>query len=134
MGVERIIGIGIDICNVLQIQQHMEEVDTFIIDNFTDPEIVYCEQAGTSLSRAQRYARRFAAKEAVTKALGINGMEVNFEDISVLKELSGQPFIFLQGRTKAIAQGLGVTGIFISMARAGDIAQAYCMTVSENRS
>lgn len=129
MGVEGIVGIGVDRCSVPRLQKDIEEIAIFIISCFADPEIVYCEQADSSLLRAQRYAARFAAKEAVTKALGIDGRAVDFRDISVLKESSGRPYIFLDGRVKDIAGRLGVTRFFLSISHEKDAAVAFCIAV-----
>lgn len=124
-----IVGIGLDRCEVPRIRRNIEEIDTFIIRYFSDPEIVYCEQADSPLLKAQRYAARLAAKEAVTKALGIDGRAVDFRDIIVLKERSGKPFIFLDGRVKDIADRLGVTRVFLSIAHEKDAAVAFCVAV-----
>lgn len=134
MSAEQTIGIGIDVCNVSRIQQDIEELDTFVIDTFTDPEIVYCEQAINSFVRAQRYAARFAAKEAVIKALGGIEEGVNFQDIYILKgDRSGQPFIHLEGMVQARAEELGVTRFFISIAHEKDIAIAECRAIGEGK-
>lgn len=125
MSTEQIVGIGIDTCNVAKIKRDVEKEGTFVIDNFTDDEIVYCEQANPWL-RAQRYAARFAAKEAVTKALGINGIGVDFHDISVLKERTGKPLIYLGGEVKNQADRMGVTKVLISLAHERNSAIASC--------
>lgn len=129
MSSEYTVGIGIDICNVKKIRRDVEREGTFVIDNFTDWEIVYCEQPRSPFVRAQRYAARFAAKEAVTKALGIDGRTVNFQDISVLKEKNGRPYIYLEGEVKTYADQLGVSRILISLAHERNIATAQCQAL-----
>lgn len=130
MGIEKPIGIGIDICNVLRLKGDIEDETQYIFDYFTDPEIVYCEQAKSPLLRAQRYAARVAAKEAVIKALGgISEDGFSLKEINVLKGKSGRPFIYLEGRVRQRAEELGVSEIHISIAHEKDVAIAYCIAV-----
>lgn len=121
-----IVGCGIDICDVEKMRRNMGQNPTFITDNFTDGEIVYCEQAADPL-RAQRYTARFAAKEAVTKVLGINGLGVSFLDIGVMNTINGEPYIFLRGEVKRHADVLGVYKISISLCHEGNVAAAFCL-------
>ena len=128
---QNIKGIGFDICDVPRMQQDIEEYPEFMTDNFADEEIAYCEQARLPSLRTQRYAARFAAKEAVIKALGgINDEGFSFQDIVVLKgEITGKPFIFLDGPAKTRAESLGVKEVFITFAHIKDYAVAFCVTV-----
>ncbi|OGH19710.1 MAG: hypothetical protein A3D74_00435 [Candidatus Levybacteria bacterium RIFCSPHIGHO2_02_FULL_37_13] len=118
-------------CNVPRLQKDMEEIGPFIPDNFTDEEIVYCEQARQPFLRAQRYAARFAAKEAVVKALGgIDRNGFGYKDIAVLKdEISGKPFIFLDGKAKTRAEEIGINKILISITHEKDHAVAWCIVM-----
>lgn len=127
LSIQNIKGIGLDICDVNRIQKDIE-IGAFIVDNFSDEEIVYCEQAAQPSLRAQRYAARFAAKEAVIKALGgIDREGFSFQDITILKgTVTGKPYIFLDGKAKSRADALGVKDIFISFAHVKDLAVAFC--------
>lgn len=122
-----IVGIGVDLCNVARVRENIEHIGTFIISYFADPEIVYCEQADSSLLRAQRYAARLAAKEAVTKALGLDGRSIDLREIMILKKRSGKPFVFLDGKVRSYADGLGVSGLHLSLAHEKYLATAYCV-------
>lgn len=128
---QNIVDIGVDVCDVPRLQKDIEEIGPFIPDNFTDEEIVYCEQARRPFLRAQRYAARLAAKEAVIKALGgIDRDGFSFKDITVLKgTISGRPFIFLDGKAKARAEEIGVNKILISVTHLKDHAIAWCIAI-----
>lgn len=128
---QNIVDIGVDECDIPRLQKDIEETGTFIPDNFTDEEIVYCEQARQPLLRAQRYAARFAAKEAVIKALGgIDRDGFSYKDITVLKgTISGKPYIYLDGKAKARAEEIGVNKILLTITHEKDRAIAWCIAM-----
>ncbi len=82
-------GLGTDIIEIARIQQSLQEFgDRFLERHFTPKEISYC----TSFSEpAARLAGRFAAKEAITKALGTGFNGIGFLDIEILNAPSGAP-------------------------------------------
>lgn len=124
-----IIGNGVDRCNVQSMGRTLKHSPQFIVETFSDWEIIYCEQAKNEQVRAQRYAGRFAAKEALTKALGLNGYGVNFQEISVFNEKSGKPFIQLDGEVKRRADLLGLNTLFLSITHSRSAALAWCIAV-----
>src|SRR4051794_38467607 len=73
---------------------------------------------------AERLAARFAAKEAVIKALQLSETGVNWRDIEVVKLGSGDCDVVLHGRAAEIASGLGATQLLLSMSHDGDYAGA----------
>ncbi|MBQ3922589.1 MAG: holo-ACP synthase [Spirochaetales bacterium] len=88
--------IGIDICDVTRFDK-LSANDAFLHKVFTDDEIAYC---GTSRNASQRFAARFAAKEAFSKAVGTGfGKSVSFSEVEVIKSEAGQPAITLHGKT-----------------------------------
>ena len=92
-------GIGVDIIEIDKIQRSIEQSgDAFLQKIFTPLEIAYCN---AKHNRQQHFAARFAAKEAVTKALstGWTG-EFSWKDIEVMNDSSGQPRITLHGKLK----------------------------------
>ncbi len=96
-----IIGIGIDIVEIKRIQEAAERFGSrFIQRIFTRGEIAYCE---SRLNRFQHYAVRFAAKEALLKALG-SGLRDGFAwgDIEVINDKLGKPGISGAGKMKQI--------------------------------
>ena len=92
-----IFGIGTDIVNVDRIKKSLKNKN-FLKRVFNEKEILKCKKINNSTNC---YAKRFAAKEALSKALGTgisNG--VNFNEIIVLNNKSGKPFINFSGQTK----------------------------------
>lgn len=109
-----IVGTGIDITETARIEQALERHgERFARRIYTPEEIAYCEQFK---SKAERYAARFAAKEAAFKALGTgwrNG--VRWLDVEVTHQPSGKPELRLLGRAEELARGLGVERMAISL-------------------
>ena len=94
-----IYGIGTDIVNVDRIKNSLKNKD-FIHRIFNEKEILKCKKINNSINC---YAKRFAAKEAFSKALGTgiaNG--INFNEIVILNKRSGKPYINIIGQTKKI--------------------------------
>jgi holo-[acyl-carrier protein] synthase len=92
-------GIGVDIIEIDRISQSIEQSgDAFLQRIFTPLEIAYCNG---KQNRQQHFAARFAAKEAVSKALS-TGWTGNFawKDIEVMNDAAGQPHITLHGKLK----------------------------------
>ena len=95
----RIFGIGTDIVDVDRIRNSLKNKD-FINRIFNEKEILKCKKINNSINC---YAKRFAAKEAFSKALGTgisNG--INFKEIVILNKKSGKPYISIIGQTKKI--------------------------------
>ena len=92
-----IFGIGTDIVSVQRFKKSIKNKN-FLYRIFNKKEIAKCKQV---LSSSNCYAKRFAAKEAFSKALGTgisNG--INFNEIIILNKKSGKPYISLIGETK----------------------------------
>ena len=95
----KIYGIGTDIANINRIKKLIKNKKS-INRIFNQKEILKCEK---QVNKANCYAKRFAAKEAFSKALGTgvaNG--INFKEIVVLNEKNGKPYIKLIDKTKKI--------------------------------
>jgi holo-[acyl-carrier protein] synthase len=89
---------------------------------FTQKEREYCDSRGWRA--AHSYAARFAAKEAVKKALGAQ-FGFAWPDIEIVRTLAGAPRIVLHGRTKAKAERLGAGDIHISLTHIDQVAVAH---------
>lgn len=90
-------GLGTDIIEISRIEASMKtHGDRFVERLFSESERAYCD---VFADRARRYAGRFAAKEAIAKALGCGfGKELKFSDIEILPQDSGQPKVRMSGR------------------------------------
>jgi holo-[acyl-carrier protein] synthase len=94
-----IAGIGVDLCDVARIARAIEGRDgaAFLRRVFTTGERAYCDRR-RGAPRVQSYAARFAAKEAVMKALGTGwGQGVSWQDVEVVREGDGAPHLVLHG-------------------------------------
>jgi holo-[acyl-carrier protein] synthase len=118
-----IVGLGMDIAEVDRIAAAIERHGrTFLTRVFTPAEIAYCEK---HRNRTERFAGRFAAKEAAMKALGTGWRHgVRWVDIEVVREPSGKPALKLSGASRAIADRLGVKNIALTITHTGNTALA----------
>ena len=116
-----IIGIGVDHIEISRIKKTIRrQKERFLNKIFTEKEIEYCEK---KKDRYQHYAARFAAKEAVYKALNQTGTEgISWKDIEIVNEISGKPEIFLRNKTLSLAKRLKVSKILLSISHNKDIA------------
>lgn len=119
--VEVIVGIGIDLVEIERIAKDLHS-DVYLRKVFTEAEIVLCQ---TSVNSTERFAARFAAKEALMKAIG-NGIRqgVWFTQIEVLNHESGQPYVRVTREAESYLQQLGVTNIHISLTHTKSTAAA----------
>lgn len=96
-----IYGIGSDIIDISRIQKSLKN-DTFKKKLFSSKEIKIIE---TKSNRIASYAKRFAAKEAFSKALGTGiSKGLSFKEISIINDKNGKPYIELSGKTKSIVR------------------------------
>ena len=107
----------------------------FVTKCYTPYEIEYCTKPSNEDKRAERYAARFAAKEAVAKALGtgVMTMGIGFTDIETRSDELGAPYVVLYGEAKKRADDLGIVSIAISLSHDGDYAICYCTALTEGK-
>ncbi len=112
-----IVGTGVDIVETPRISQALKRHgERFTRRIFTPGEIAYCEKFK---NRAERYAARFAAKEAAFKALGTGWRKgVRWLDVEVRHQPSGKPELHLSGRAAEEAVQLGVKRMAVSLSHA----------------
>jgi len=119
-----VLGIGIDavsIARMRRVADASERGSRFRARVFTDNERRNCEGRKDP---AECFAARFAAKEAVMKALGAEGIAFAFRDIEVTRARSGAPSIVLHGRVAERAKSLGAGRIHVSLTHAEPLALA----------
>lgn len=117
-----IVGIGCDIIEIERIARAIKR-ESFIQRVFTAKEAAYCQSRGQQA--AASFAARFAAKEAVLKALGIGLREGTLQEIAVANDALGKPLVQLSGHFAALSRQLGVKNIQISLSHSRDFAVAY---------
>lgn len=124
-----IVGTGIDIAEVPRIAQSIERFgDRFLQRIFTEGEIRYCE---AKANRVERYAARFAAKEAAMKALGTGWNHgVRWRDCEVVRKPGGRPTLAFHGRAGEFAAKMGVTNIALSLTHTAEQAMAQVILES----
>lgn len=116
-----IIGIGTDIIEISRIKEALQTNMKLTERMFTKEEMNYCQKKGNSF---ESFAARFAAKEAVTKALGTGFRNYNWVDIEVVRDELGKPGVVLRGSALEKAQELGIENIHISLSHGKDYATA----------
>ncbi len=124
-----IVGLGIDIAEVARVKAAIERHgETFLRRLYTAQEQEYCERFK---NKYERYAGRFAAKEAAMKALGTGWSRgVRWVDVEVVREKGGRPTIKLAGEAAKIADRLGVKYISLSITHTAD--QAFAQVIFES--
>ena len=123
-----IIGIGTDIVETLRIAQMIERHgELFLLRVFTPHEVEYCSARKAA---TQHYAGRWAAKEAVLKALGTGWSRgIAWRDIEVRNEIGGKPHIVLDGGALDVSRRLGIEQMLISISHCRAYATAYALAV-----
>ena len=119
-----ILGTGVDLAEVHRIRQSVERFgDRFVHRIYTDREIAYVERKA---NRFERYAARFAAKEAGMKALGTGWRRgIQWKDFEVVNLPSGRPTLLLHGEAEAIASRAGVKSVHLSLTHTAENGLAY---------
>ena len=117
-----IVGVGCDIIEIERIARAIKS-ESFIRRVFTAEEAAYCQRRGQQA--AASFAARFAAKEAVLKALGTGLREGSLQEIAVDNDGLGKPLVQLSGHFAMLAKQLGVKNIQISLSHSRELATAY---------
>ncbi|WP_337608813.1 holo-ACP synthase [Phascolarctobacterium succinatutens] len=117
-----IVGVGCDIIEIERIARAIKS-ESFIRRVFTAEEAAYCQRRGQQA--AASFAARFAAKEAVLKALGTGLREGSLQEIAVDNDGLGKPLVQLSGHFAMLAKQLGVKNIQISLSHNRELATAY---------
>ena len=125
-----ILGTGIDIVECLRIAQMIERHgELFITRVFTDHEIEYCSARKAA---TQHYAGRWAAKEAVLKALGTGWRRgISWRDIEIRNDKSGAPTVKLRGGARDVMQAAQIARLHVTISHCRSFAVAYVVAEGE---
>lgn len=119
------VGVGVDVVDLERFASILERRPNFAERVFTADERAYCERGKGSSVQCQRYAARFAAKEAVMKALGCGLGAYGFHDVAVTRdEDSGQPALLVSGKAAVLAEERGVVRWHLSLTHSDAVAIA----------
>jgi holo-[acyl-carrier protein] synthase len=118
-----IVGTGVDIAEVPRVAAAIKRFgDRFLRRIFTENEIRYCE---SKANRVERYAARFAAKEAALKAIGTGWRRgVAWRDVEVTREPGGRPTMTFHGKAAEFAGKLGMKRAHVSLSHTAEHAIA----------
>jgi holo-[acyl-carrier protein] synthase len=122
MAVE-IVGLGVDICEIARMERALARHPTMRERVFTAEERTYCDAKARP---AESYAGRFAAREAVIKALG-GYRGKRWQDISVTRSPSGAPSVRLEGNAKLRADALGIDRVLVTFTHEKTNAVAFAV-------
>jgi holo-[acyl-carrier protein] synthase len=122
-----LLGLGIDVVEAERIGRLLRRLPKAYARLFSEHERAYCDGFADPFPR---YAARFAAKEAVGKALGIGIIGFVWRDIEVLS--GGKPRIALHGDVAEVARRLGVTRVDVSLSHTGGMAYAVAAALKES--
>ena len=124
------VGLGVDIVEIERMKSILDRRPRFAEQVFSEEERAYCDKTA---SPATHYAMRFAAKEAVVKAIGTGFSEgIWVHDIEVERAKNGRPSVKLSGRALEIAEEQGIRDLSLSMSYTHTEAVACAMAVTES--
>lgn len=120
------IGIGVDLVEVDRMRQVLARTPTMVDRLFTAGERAYAEAARDP---AERFAVRFAAKEAAMKALGVGLGSVDWHDFEVVRTGSGAPELRVTGRAHELAVDAGVRRWLLTLTHTETMAEAIAVAL-----
>jgi len=125
-----IVGTGVDIMETARVEEALQKHgERFAKRVCTPAEIAYCQRFKDT---AERFAARFAAKEAAFKALGTGWSQgVRWVDVEITHAPSGKPELILRGEAQEIARRLGVVRMAVSISHAGRFVVAQVIFESD---
>ncbi len=121
-----IVGIGVDAVEIDRFRRSLERTPSLKSRLFTSEELDYVEPHDDPTASL---AARFAAREAVMKAMGVGLGAFEFHDVWVQRADSGSPTLAVTGRAQQIANELGVTDWHLSITHTASTAIAYVIAV-----
>ena len=117
-------GVGIDAVDIARMRTVLERTPRFEARVFTDDERAYCR---AKKDPTERFAARFAAKEAVLKVLDESILRIPLRSIEVVRAESGKPSVLVHGPAAAKADALGIVEWHLSLTHTDTLAQAIAI-------
>ncbi|MEG0180400.1 MAG: holo-ACP synthase [Terrisporobacter sp.] len=125
-----ILDIGIDIIEVERIKNALNKNNDFLKKLFTNEEIKMFEEKGKN---PETIAGNFAAKEAISKSLGLGIRGYNFRDIEILRDKLGKPIVKTYNNLEKICIDYSVSEIKVSISHSENYAVANAITLVNNK-
>lgn len=125
---QAIAGLGVDIVEIERMRDALKRRPRMKERLFSEDERRYCEQRNKP---EIHYAMRFAAKEAVLKALGTGFSGMRFRDVEVLRDERGRPVPKLSGKAAEVAEAAGVVEMHLSLSFTHSTAVASAVAITE---
>ncbi len=120
-----VVGVGTDLVDIARFREAAERTPGILTRYFTEDEQAYAQRRNDPI---ERFAARFAAKEAVMKALGVGLGACELAEIEVVRdEDSGAPDLVLHGKAAALAAERGVTAWHLSLTHTDSAAHAIAI-------
>jgi holo-[acyl-carrier protein] synthase len=120
--------VGVDVVEIQSLEHDLElGGDRFVERIYTEQERTYCE------GRVEQLATRFAAKEAIAKALGTGIRGVDWHDLEVRSERTGRPVVVLHGKAARVATEQHLGAIAISLCHTREHAVAVAIGIGERK-
>jgi holo-[acyl-carrier protein] synthase len=124
--VSSVLGVGVDLCEVDRMRRVLARTSGFAARVFTEDEQAYCRQRRDPV---ERFAARFAAKEAVLKAMGVGLGACALREIEVVRAESGAPSLALHGAAAELAAARGIASWHVSLTHTSAVAEALVIAV-----
>jgi holo-[acyl-carrier protein] synthase len=127
-----VIGIGTDITECLRIARMIERHGELFIERvYTPDEIRYCQ---TRKQATQHFTGRWAAKEAILKALGTGWRRgISWRDMEIRNEPGGKPTVAVRGGVKDVVEQLGISEILVTISHCRSHATATAIAVGKKK-
>jgi holo-[acyl-carrier protein] synthase len=111
--------VGIDVIEIQRVRRVLQRhPERFLRRVFTPEEVAFCR------GRVPELAARFAAKEAVMKALGTGARGLAWREIEILPNRRGKPLVYLHGQARVRGDAIGLQGVDISLTHSHELAIA----------
>lgn len=123
-----IFGNGVDIVEIKRIKEILDKNPRFLSRNFSDEENLLFQEKQMKI---ETIAAGFAAKEAISKAMGTGIRGFNLIDIVILRNELGKPIVLLKGNAQKTADSLGIISFELSISHSNDYAIAFAIAISK---